>query len=731
MSNKLTLLDLFNTENDYKIHLFLDYNSLFSLSFTSKLLKSLIDKKYYYLYAKNIYPDLNNPYIKALVLKIWMRQIKEKRLSHEDDLMNESKFNKIDFSYSNELNYEKLSKNGNFPSFISNSFGYNRKRSSLNSENKSNITSFNTENFSNVTQLNKVTSNENGKDNINNTVNHKEIHNKKKDSSILITPSNLSSPNHEHKKSCSTVVREIREKQVKNDKLEETFSAIGRDLDRTFHIGRFNSNEGKSDLKEILESIAVSNPDIGYCQGMNFVAGALLEFSESKEKSIEIFQFMLDYLDVYYLYIEQMPDYSIRMYQIVSFIKTHHSDLYFYFKSNDLPFDMILQKWIMTLFANTLLFDKLFIVFHFFLLEGWEAIIKYSFILISLAKDKLKTYDLEQISKFSVDKIWIDKIKTKDFYRLYIEYEDLYKLNNPINNETLLDLRDMFYIDLIEKKIQMKNWKEDQIKALEKFKHTNGIVQSAIKKEINNYKVKIEDIAKEYKKMLVKYQNELLILNKNKMKLISLFDEKDGLEIVLNEFSKGSCFEVKDNTKDNINEDINEDSIKEVSTINNSYRKHLDIQNKNEKERLSQKPTPEKQSSSSSYSYITGLSNYLYGYIGYFNQTKQITEKEDKEKLEKEEKERLKRRYEVIINDISSMNSFLNEYFIYVDSIKEKVEKIEKKKKDMDRLFRNYLYVCNIKEKSLLKELCEELKKSIIYKQKYEFYLFFIIYLYV
>lgn len=87
-------------------------------------------------------------------------------------------------------------------------------------------------------------------------------------------------------------------------KLDETYAAILRDINRTFHFGRFTTNQGLEDLKNILNGLARANPDIGYCQGMNFVAAALLEYSDSVNIATDLFQYMLDYLEVYYLYIE-------------------------------------------------------------------------------------------------------------------------------------------------------------------------------------------------------------------------------------------------------------------------------------------------------------------------------------------------------------------------------------------------------------------------------------------
>ena len=54
-------------------------------------------------------------------------------------------------------------------------------------------------------------------------------------------------------------------------------SAIGKDIDRTFPgHALFEGAKGQNSLRRILSAFALHNPEMGYCQGLNFVAGFLL-----------------------------------------------------------------------------------------------------------------------------------------------------------------------------------------------------------------------------------------------------------------------------------------------------------------------------------------------------------------------------------------------------------------------------------------------------------------------
>lgn len=54
---------------------------------------------------------------------------------------------------------------------------------------------------------------------------------------------------------------------------------IEADVDRVFIDGRTRVNDamGMASLRRVLRTYSIHNPALGYCQGMNFVAGLLLE----------------------------------------------------------------------------------------------------------------------------------------------------------------------------------------------------------------------------------------------------------------------------------------------------------------------------------------------------------------------------------------------------------------------------------------------------------------------
>ena len=99
-----------------------------------------------------------------------------------------------------------------------------------------------------------------------------------------------------------TIVKLAKEEILKNSANFKTIAdEIGRDLNRTFHFGCFKNGEGQAKLGNILISIAFVRPEVNYCQGMNFVAGALLEFF-GEEIAFWIFLIFIDEYQLNALY---------------------------------------------------------------------------------------------------------------------------------------------------------------------------------------------------------------------------------------------------------------------------------------------------------------------------------------------------------------------------------------------------------------------------------------------
>ena len=187
----------------------------------------------------------------------------------------------------------------------------------------------------------------------------------------------------------NNILKFSEESKISDKKFNHVCDEIKRDINRTFYTKKFVEGDGKKMLLDILTALAFIRPEIGYCQGMNFIAGALINFIDDEERCFWIFLSFIDNIDMNNLYTKNMPDYSIRVYQLNYYIKEYFPELSIHFKKHQINPDVFFSKWILTIFSNYLPFDVLYKVWDVFILDKWQAIFKFSLMILNSMKDKL------------------------------------------------------------------------------------------------------------------------------------------------------------------------------------------------------------------------------------------------------------------------------------------------------------------------------------------------------
>lgn len=127
---------------------------------------------------------------------------------------------------------------------------------------------------------------------------------------------------------------------------EPYISVIRKDTDRAFpHHPYFNKEKygwyGQMALLRILGKFAEEHRDIGYCQGMNYVAGFLLMISGGLEE--EVYYFLERFCKQFGLagfFSEDMASLKQYLWVFDKFFKIKFHKLYKHFKEQDVLDDM-------------------------------------------------------------------------------------------------------------------------------------------------------------------------------------------------------------------------------------------------------------------------------------------------------------------------------------------------------------------------------------------------------
>ena len=351
-----------------------------------------------------------------------------------------------------------------------------------------------------------------------------------------------------------------------NKKFSHVLDEIYRDINRTFYTTKFVEGNGKKMLMDILTALAFIRPEIGYCQGMNFIAGALINFIDDEEKCFWIFLSFIDNIEMNLLYLKNMPDYQIRVYQLNYFIKEYFPELSTHFKKNQINPDVFFSKWILTIFSNYLPFDVLYKVWDVFIFDKWKAIFKFSLMILNSMKDKLIKMDLITFSQYIKDnKNNSTLINFEEFSKHYKDYK--------ITNRQLNELREDFFIEQVKNKIESADseWETDQSDYVNNYKKD-------LEDHLNNFKVLIDQLKDEigkvnieYERKSKKYEEKLKKVNELKMKLETKIEIKTGYENVLKRFSENSNSEKEENNSNG--KEINKELKKSISKDEKSHKK--------------------------------------------------------------------------------------------------------------------------------------------------------------
>ena len=129
---------------------------------------------------------------------------------------------------------------------------------------------------------------------------------------------------------------------TKNDYANDIEKDIGRTFPKHLYFDKkYFGYIGQFALKRILSKFSHKYSKIGYCQGMNFIAGYLLLVSGGKES--EVFQFMENLYSKFQLqdiFGKELKGLHYNLWIFDNIFKTQLCKLYWHFKNEEISEDM-------------------------------------------------------------------------------------------------------------------------------------------------------------------------------------------------------------------------------------------------------------------------------------------------------------------------------------------------------------------------------------------------------
>lgn len=279
--------------------------------------------------------------------------------------------------------------------------------------------------------------------------------------------------------------------------------AITRDLSRTFpNNDYFQSKAGQEALFNVVKAYSLYDSDVGYCQGISFIAGPLLLNMPEEEAFCVLVQLMQKYT-LRGHFAHQLDLLHQRLYQFDGLLYDFLPHVHRHFETQGIRSNMYASQWFMTLFAYKFPLDVVFRIYDIILAEGIEAL--YTFALALVQKNQSVILSLEFDALVNYLKSDILTVYDNDTTHLI---RDAYKFKIPPKRFARLAKEYRLEAARVQNEAQI-------IENLKKQK-------KSLSETIRNLETNLKDINKEYALVA----NELI---QSKMEVARIHDENDAL----------------------------------------------------------------------------------------------------------------------------------------------------------------------------------------------------------
>ena len=179
---------------------------------------------------------------------------------------------------------------------------------------------------------------------------------------------------------------------------EKSINLIDLDIERTFfNLGVFKNNSPESeDLREILRAFVISRPDIGYVQGLSYVAGTLILQMEKFQSFICLMNIILNpSILPFYRLDEKKIKSRLELFQEIFFCNL--PKLYNHFLNLDIIPEHFLIEWFMTLYSRSLSVELTFRIWDVYMIEGICTLYKTAIVILNYYEENFLKMDFEEI----------------------------------------------------------------------------------------------------------------------------------------------------------------------------------------------------------------------------------------------------------------------------------------------------------------------------------------------
>ncbi|KAK0181177.1 hypothetical protein PV327_003483 [Microctonus hyperodae] len=278
--------------------------------------------------------------------------------------------------------------------------------------------------------------------------------------------------------------------------------AILIDLGRTFPNHPFFSSAlgpGQLALFNLLKAYSLLDHEVGYCQGLSFVAGVLL-LHMSEDQAFFLLRHLMFRRGLRKLYLPDMAALQLHLYQLSRLLRDRLPSVYNHFDKHEVSPTLYAAPWLLTLFASQFPLGFVTRVFDLLFLESSEVIFRVALALLEEHQEQLLLCEsFEEIMEYlkikvpAVDKIILDRVMKRVFYpdmeiakqlnEYRVEYQMLQEemLSVKLLSEKIDNL-EMLNNQLTQQNAHLTSQLDIAVSSFQRFENTRGNHQASIHK---------------------------------------------------------------------------------------------------------------------------------------------------------------------------------------------------------------------------------------------------------
>lgn len=176
----------------------------------------------------------------------------------------------------------------------------------------------------------------------------------------------------------------------------EIEEVISLDVSRSYQNSSIVPSEA---LKNILKVYAFYNPEVGYCQGMNYIAGTIYSLFQQEDLSLKFMIALIEKFQMKELFTNELAKLKQYFYVLDRLIGIELPQLHEIFKQVNISSAHFCAPWFITLFASHLQ-NRPYILgslWDLFLFDGWKTMFKAGIVILKRMSGQLIGTKFEDI----------------------------------------------------------------------------------------------------------------------------------------------------------------------------------------------------------------------------------------------------------------------------------------------------------------------------------------------